>query len=141
MDGPSRYSEVYGFDDVRIYYPFSSTSPQNSEVYNGLSHRMKQVLKHLQSRPSLFHPVSNIQALFQQLLFNMKTSHIVVLLLAGLATAAPLDLEKRQATVGTTANEYTRSGCKDIIFFLPEGQRKSETWYVFLNTKCIRIYN
>ena len=35
MDGPSKYSEVYGFDDVRIYYPFSSTSPENSRYIMG----------------------------------------------------------------------------------------------------------
>ncbi|RDI77214.1 hypothetical protein Vi05172_g12770 [Venturia inaequalis] len=41
------------------------------------------------------------------------------LLLSTFAYAAPI-LEERQST-GTTANEYTRSGCKDIIFFFARG--------------------
>lgn len=56
------------------------------------------------------------------LYFNMKTTSLVISLLAGIATASPLSVEIRQSTnVGTTANEYTRGGCKDIIFFFARG--------------------
>lgn len=48
---------------------------------------------------------------------------LLVAALAGLVVASPIDtdaLESRQS-VGTTANEYTRSGCRDIIFFFARG--------------------
>ena len=48
----------------------------------------------------------------------MKTSHFVLSLLASIATSAPL--EARQS-VGTTENEYTIGGCRDIIFFFARG--------------------
>jgi cutinase len=52
----------------------------------------------------------------------MKTASLIVSLLAGIVTASPLSVEVRQSTnVGTTANEYTRGGCKDIIFFFARG--------------------
>lgn len=41
------------------------------------------------------------------------------LLLTAFAAAAPI-LEERQST-GSTANEYTSGGCKDIIFFFARG--------------------
>jgi cutinase len=47
----------------------------------------------------------------------MKTSQFVVALLAGFAAAAPLETR----AVGTTANEFTNSGCKSIIFFFARG--------------------
>ncbi|PVH72405.1 carbohydrate esterase family 5 protein [Cadophora sp. DSE1049] len=52
----------------------------------------------------------------------MKTQSLIVSVLAGIATASPLALEVRQSTnVGITANEYTRGGCKDVIFFFARG--------------------
>jgi len=54
--------------------------------------------------------------------FNMKTQSLIVSVLAGIATASPLAIEVRQSTnVGITANEYTRGGCKDVIFFFARG--------------------
>ncbi|KAE9991998.1 hypothetical protein EG327_010388, partial [Venturia inaequalis] len=53
---------------------------------------------------------------------NMKATFFA-LLLSTFAYAAPI-LEERQST-GTTANEYTRSGCKDIIFFFARDGIKS----------------
>ncbi|RDL40098.1 uncharacterized protein BP5553_00077 [Venustampulla echinocandica] len=50
----------------------------------------------------------------------MKTSQILLPLLATFATASPL--EGRQSTnVGITANEFTKGGCKPIIFFFARG--------------------
>lgn len=50
----------------------------------------------------------------------MKTKSFLVTLLAGLTAASPIEI--RQSTnVGITANEYTRSGCKDVIFFFARG--------------------
>lgn len=54
--------------------------------------------------------------------FNMKTQSLILSVLAGIATASPLALEVRQSTnVGITANEFTRGGCKDVIFFFARG--------------------
>ncbi|KAF3910417.1 Cutinase [Dactylellina cionopaga] len=55
---------------------------------------------------------------------------LIIAALAALATAVPtpidseigLELEKRQSSsVGTTANEYTRYGCRPVIFFFARG--------------------
>lgn len=55
----------------------------------------------------------------------MHYSTILVSLLAAFATAAPVDVEiaERQIgnNVGTTSNEYTRSGCRKVIFFFARG--------------------
>ena len=63
----------------------------------------------------------------------MKPSQLIVSFLAAFAVAAPIEvaidapldapvLEARQSTsVGTTANEFSRGGCRDIIFFFARG--------------------
>ena len=52
----------------------------------------------------------------------MQFSAILVSLLAAVAAAAPVEIEERQSSnVGTTANEYTRYGCRKVIFFFARG--------------------
>ncbi len=64
----------------------------------------------------------------------MKTSAIIATLLAAVAVAAPVehyddvapiaDVEmvgRQAATVGATANEFTRYGCKMVIFIFARG--------------------
>ncbi|KAL2062485.1 hypothetical protein VTL71DRAFT_6751 [Oculimacula yallundae] len=52
----------------------------------------------------------------------MKTASFIVSLLAGFISANPIALEVRQSTnVGITANEFTRGGCKPVIFVFARG--------------------
>jgi len=52
----------------------------------------------------------------------MKTTSIIVSLLAGAISASPVAIEVRQSTnVRSTENEYTRGGCKPVIFFFARG--------------------
>ncbi|KAF3118619.1 hypothetical protein EYR41_005673 [Orbilia oligospora] len=52
---------------------------------------------------------------------------VIISTLVALAAAVPtpvdpeIGLEKRQLVVGITENEYTRSGCKPVIFFFARG--------------------
>ncbi|KAK0748955.1 cutinase-2 [Schizothecium vesticola] len=45
----------------------------------------------------------------------------ITLALATLALANPIDLEARQRTVGSTAKEFTVSGCRPVIMFFARG--------------------
>jgi cutinase len=67
----------------------------------------------------------------------MKTVQFMVSLLAGLATAAPTDINIRQtANVGITENEYTIGGCRDIIFFFARGS--TEVGNMVRISPCLR---
>jgi hypothetical protein len=55
-------------------------------------------------------------------LFTMRLSSTFYALLAGLATAAPVE---ERTTYGTTANEYVNGACKDVILFFARGTGQS----------------
>lgn len=50
-----------------------------------------------------------------------KMQSFITLALATLALANPIDLEVRQRTVGSTAKEFTVSGCRPVILFFARG--------------------
>lgn len=49
----------------------------------------------------------------------MYTQTLLTLALTALAAATPI--EKRQRGTGSTANEFTQGGCKDVMFAFARG--------------------
>ncbi|PBP15383.1 hypothetical protein BUE80_DR013880, partial [Diplocarpon rosae] len=50
----------------------------------------------------------------------MQSHSLIIILLASLVSASPFEI--RQSTyVGVSASEYTRNGCKPVIFFFARG--------------------
>jgi opacity protein-like surface antigen len=80
-------------------------------------------------------------------LFTTATAALAAL--AATALAAPVaepvavaepatEIERRQS-VGTTANEFTRFGCRDVLFFFARGSTEVGNMVGFLNTLQPRI--
>jgi cutinase len=49
---------------------------------------------------------------------------LLILALAALSVANPVAvaiIEERQSTTGTTSNEFTQLGCRDVLFFFARG--------------------
>lgn len=51
----------------------------------------------------------------------MYTQSIIVSLLTGLAVAGPVEVRQLLGGTGTSSNEFSRGGCRDILFAWARG--------------------
>jgi hypothetical protein len=106
---------------------------------NASSSSSKMSVRHAQNR--LIHTQEALISTQPTTLLNiiMMKNFILSLLFSTLATAAPL--EARQNT-GITENEFTRYGCRDVLFFFARGSTElgnmvittSQTYFLTAHT-------